>query len=214
MAAIAATGNHSLALKADGSVVAWGENTDAEGTFVGQSVVPSGLSAVATVAAGKFHSLIGRSNGTAVVWGANSQGQCDLPPQLAGVVAMAGGGAHSLALKTDGSVAAWGANWDGQCNLSPTTTNVVGMAAGEAHTLLLVEGSQPVLRLLNPTRNSAGFKVVLQTLNRKNYALEFKSSLTATSWTTLSTATGNGALIQLSDSAASGPQRFYRVRQW
>lgn len=212
--AIAAGGSHNLALKTDGTVVAWGDNTDAGGTFVGQSVVPSGLSDVVAIAAGEYHSLAVRSNGTVVAWGDNSQSQCAVPPGLTNVVAIAGGGAHSLALKADGSVAAWGANSDGQCNLPPNLTNVVAVAAGESHTLLLLEGSLPVFRLLNPGRNGARFSALLQTLNRKNYVLEFKNSLQATGWTTLPTVTGNGALRQLTDTPGSGPQRFYRVRQW
>jgi hypothetical protein len=119
-----------------------------------------------------------------------------------------------VALKSDGSVAAWGANWDGQCDISPSSTNVAGIAAGESHTLLLLEGAEPPLRLLNPARNGAGFKAVVQTMVRKNYALEFKNSLGATSWTSLGSVAGNGALIQLTDAPGSGPQRFYRVRQW
>ena len=42
---------HSVALKADGTVVAWGRNDD------GQSTVPSGLTAVAAISAGDNHSL-------------------------------------------------------------------------------------------------------------------------------------------------------------
>ncbi len=49
--AIAAGGAHSLALKSDGTVVAWGDNS------AGQRSVPSGLSGVTALAAGGFHSL-------------------------------------------------------------------------------------------------------------------------------------------------------------
>jgi alpha-tubulin suppressor-like RCC1 family protein len=211
---IAAGGGHTMALAANGTVVAWGENTDADGTFVGQSIVPLGLSNVVAMGAGDYHSLAVKSNGTVVTWGDDSQSQCDAPPGLASLVAMRGGSEHSLGLKLDGSPAAWGANWDGQCNLDSNLTNVVAVAAGGNHTLLLLEGSAPAFRLLNPTRNGAGFSGVLQTLSRKNYALEFKPSLSSTSWTSLPTVTGNGSLRQLSDTPGNTPQRFYRVRQW
>jgi hypothetical protein len=48
----------------------------------------------------------------------------------------------------------------------------------------------------------------------QSYALECKTSSVATNWSALSTNTGNGALEQLSDPAATAPQRFYRMRQW
>src|SRR5204863_8269787 len=61
--AIAAGGNHSLALKSDGTVVAWGGNSS------GQSTVPGGLNRVVSVAAGGPHSLALKSDGTVVTWG-------------------------------------------------------------------------------------------------------------------------------------------------
>jgi alpha-tubulin suppressor-like RCC1 family protein len=61
--AIAAGGAHSLALKSDGTVVAWGSN------FSGQMRVPSGLSGVVAIAAGDAHSLALKSDGTVVAWG-------------------------------------------------------------------------------------------------------------------------------------------------
>jgi hypothetical protein len=48
--AIAAGAFHSLALKQDGTVVAWGDNG------YGQSTVPAGLSGVTAIAAGYDHS--------------------------------------------------------------------------------------------------------------------------------------------------------------
>ncbi|HEY5481672.1 MAG TPA: family 10 glycosylhydrolase [Verrucomicrobiae bacterium] len=212
--AIAAGGNHTLALKADGTVVAWGENTDAEGILAGQSDVPSGLTTVKAIAAGEYHSLAVRGDGTVVAWGENSQGQCSVPPALANVVAVAGGGSHSVALGTDGAVTAWGSDWSGQCEISSSFCPASSMTAGSYHTVVVPEGTLPVPRLMNPARQGSRFNTLVQTLSRKSYVLECKPSLDATNWTALSTNAGNGALKILTDPAASGRQRFYRLRQW
>lgn len=56
---------HSLALKADGTVVAWGRNDE------GQTDVPPGLSEVVAIAAGDSHSLALKADGTVEAWGRN-----------------------------------------------------------------------------------------------------------------------------------------------
>jgi hypothetical protein len=210
--AIAAGSGHDLALKADGTVLAWGQNTNAGGSFTGQAVVPSGLTNAIAIAAGEYHSLAARRDGTVVAWGDNSAGQCNVPAGLSNVVALAGGGGHSLALKADGTVAAWGSDSNSQCSLPRTSTAAVGLSAGEAHSLVLLVGTLPVPRLLLPTRSDNTFSVVVQTLNRTNYALEFKPALAAANWSALSTNAGNGALLRLADSNAAALQRWYRLR--
>jgi hypothetical protein len=212
--AIAAGGNHTLALKTNGTVVAWGENTDAQGNVAGQSSVPFGLTNVVAIGAGEYHSLAVKADGAVVAWGDNSQGQTSLPAGLTHVVALAGGGAHSVALAADGKVAAWGADWSGQCDLPPTLVPVSGIAAGEYHTVVLLADSLPVPQLLNAVWQSNRFSAQVQTLSPKNYALEYKDSLSATSWTSLGTNAGNGALRVLTDPATPTAQRFYRMRQW
>ena len=47
-----------------------------------------------------------------------------------------------------------------------------------------------------------------------HYALDFKNSLKETSWTSICTNAGNGALELLTDRAATAAQRYYRLRQW
>ena len=64
--AIAAGGNHSLALSKDGFVTAWGS------ALYGNTSVPIGLSNVVQVAAGEYFSLVLRSDGSVVELGASS----------------------------------------------------------------------------------------------------------------------------------------------
>jgi len=212
--AIAAGGNHTLALMANGTVAAWGENTDAQGMGVGQSIVPSGLTNVVAIGAGDYHSLAVKGDGTVVAWGDSSQGQCNVPPGLTSVVAAVGGGGHSVALGTNGVVAAWGADWSGQCDPPSTLTRAAAIAAGEYHTVVMLASNMPPQRLLNPARKGSQFSAQVQTLNGRKYALDFKYSLAATNWTGVCTNTANGALRVLTDPAATGAQRFYRLRQW
>jgi hypothetical protein len=81
-----------MALKANGTVVVWGNNA------FGQTNVPSGLSNVIAIAAGFYHCLALRDNGTVVAWGYNNYGQATVPTGLSNVVAIAAGGYQSIAL--------------------------------------------------------------------------------------------------------------------
>jgi alpha-tubulin suppressor-like RCC1 family protein len=100
--AIAGGEYHSLALAEDGTITAWGDNTQ------GQSRAPAGLSNVNAIAARGSGSLALKQDGTVVAWGLDNVGQTNVPSGLAGVVAIAAGAAHSLALKQDGAVVTWG----------------------------------------------------------------------------------------------------------
>ena len=97
--AVAAGYYHSLALKADGTVVSWGDGR------YGQTNVPSRLSNVVTVATGFYHNLALNPDGTVVSWGSlgyNSSDQTNVTSGLSNVVALAVGWYHSLALCGDG----------------------------------------------------------------------------------------------------------------
>jgi hypothetical protein len=194
-------------------VVAWGENTDAEGNLAGQSIVPWKLGKAIAIAAGKYHSLAALNDGTVAAWGDNSQDQCNVPLDLTNVVAVAGGGSHSLALGGDGRVTAWGANWNHQCNITPGFYPATGISAGNDHTMVLLQGPTPLLRLFGPLRRNGQFSTLVQTVNRKTYILEAKDSLGAANWTPICTNNGNGALLVLTDPTAPATGRFYRTRQ-
>ena len=81
-----------MALRADGTVVVWGDNG------FGQTNVPPGLSNVVAIAAGFYHCLALRNDGSVVAWGWNNNGQTNVPAGLSNVVAIAAGGYQSLAL--------------------------------------------------------------------------------------------------------------------
>ncbi len=134
VAAIAAGGDHTLALKTDGSLWAWGANNFGQlgdGTTTNRSTPTPILTGVAAIAAGSYHTLALKTDGSLWAWGSNDYGQLgdgtttnrSTPtPILTGVAAIAAGGYHTLALKTDGSLWAWGYNHYGQLG-DGTTTN-------------------------------------------------------------------------------------------
>ena len=127
-------GFHTVALKSDGTVVAWGDNGS------GETTVPDGLSGVTAIAAGKAdwigsHTVALKSNGTVVAWGNNNYGQTTVPAGLSNVTAIAAGGYHTVALKSDGTVVAWGDNKYGQTTVPDGLSGVTAIAAGFFHTL-------------------------------------------------------------------------------
>jgi alpha-tubulin suppressor-like RCC1 family protein len=164
---IAGGGFHSIALKNNGEVLAWGDNTYGQlgnGTTTNSTVpiqVSGGLTDVIAISGGYYHSLALKSDGTVWAWGYNALGQLgngttdnsSMPIQVGGgltnVIAIAAGGYHSLALTADGTVWAWGYNvygqlGDGTFNNSTLPvqvqgglTNIVEIAAGFYHSLAL-----------------------------------------------------------------------------
>jgi alpha-tubulin suppressor-like RCC1 family protein len=122
---------HSVVLKSDGTVSAFGTND------AGQTNVPVGLNNVVAVSAGGYHTLALKSDGTVVAWGSNHQGQSTIPAGLSGVVAISAGKVHNLALKSNGTVVAWGSNSGGQTTVPAGLTGVVAISAGASHSMAL-----------------------------------------------------------------------------
>jgi alpha-tubulin suppressor-like RCC1 family protein len=136
--AVAAGGFHNLALRADGTVIAWGAGSNVTVTpNLGQSRVPAGATNVMAIAAGGYHSLALQTNGAILAWGDNTYHQTNVPAWLTNAVAVAAGSFHSLALRADGTVVVWGRNTETQTNVPPGLSNIVSVAAGGFHNLAL-----------------------------------------------------------------------------
>jgi hypothetical protein len=132
--AVAAGGDFSLALKSDGTVLAWGNNSKGQlgdKTFVARSspVTVAGLSGITAIAAGGSHALALKDNGIIYAWGYNEFGQLGdgtitssneavmvVKPEallLLLPTAISAGLDHSVAI-IGGKVYAWGYNYYGQ----------------------------------------------------------------------------------------------------
>ncbi len=161
--AIAAGTSHSLALKEDGTVWAWGYNSDGQlgdGTKANSTrpVRVGKLGGVRAIAAGAFFSLALKEDGTVWAWGSNTSGQDNkqsgqlgdgaidssaTPLEvggLGGVEAVAAGASHGLALKNDGTVRAWGDNFFGELGDGSKTDSPTPVRASDLDGVEAVEG--------------------------------------------------------------------------
>jgi alpha-tubulin suppressor-like RCC1 family protein len=148
--AISAGDSHTVALKNDGTVFAWGLNDYGQlgdGTYTNSSTpVPvrapevsavtspvRGLTGITAISARGYRTLALRNDGTVWAWGYNVGGELgdgthtnrNVPVQvsgLTGITAISAGELHSLALRNDGTVWVWGKNYYGQFG-DGTTTN-------------------------------------------------------------------------------------------
>ena len=123
-----AGGLHSIALKNDNTVWAWGLNNSGQlgdGTNTGKitPVQVNNLTGIFAVGSGYYHSLALKNDSTIWAWGLNSRGQLgdgtntdsNIPVQMiipssGGIKSVAGGLEHTVILKNDGTVWACGNN--------------------------------------------------------------------------------------------------------
>jgi hypothetical protein len=176
---------HTVALKDDGTVWAWGRNhtgqlgnNDTGNSSTPVQVVGQGgsgyLTDVLAVAGGNEHTVVLKNDNTVWAWGRNCNGQLgnnstdnsSTPVQVVGpggvdyltnVIAISTGNTnnHIIALKDDGTVWGWGDNWYGQLgvgsisqiNTTPIQTlgpegsgyltNIIAIAAGWSNTITI-----------------------------------------------------------------------------
>lgn len=130
--AISAGKNHSVALKSDGTVWAWGCSLSGELGYGSEAATNSllpgmveGLEDVAAISAGNSYTVALKKDGTVWAWGRNIYGQLGdgstknqrRPVQvegLSGIIAVKAGWDHTVAVGEDGTVWAWGRNNYGQ----------------------------------------------------------------------------------------------------
>ncbi|MBO2012489.1 T9SS type A sorting domain-containing protein [Hymenobacter negativus] len=161
---LAAGYSHTVSVRADGTLWAWGDNTAGQ---LGDGSASQRLSPVrvgtatswTSVAAGRAHTAAVRADGTLWTWGNNTYGQLgtgNTTPQAAPVqvgtatswVSVAAGEYHTVAVRADGTLWTWGYNSSGQlgrgsadigAHATPvqvgTATSWTSVAAGSAHTL-------------------------------------------------------------------------------
>jgi alpha-tubulin suppressor-like RCC1 family protein len=163
---LAAGTAHSLAIYADNTLWAWGDNQSGELGDGSQTTQPRpvqvGTATWAVVAAGAAHSAGVRTDGSLWTWGDNSYNQlgngnttdAPAPIQVGAVGALWAtvtcGNAHTVAIRQDGTLWAWGHNNYGQAGNGSsglvnqrtpaqvgTANNWASVSAGTYHTLAL-----------------------------------------------------------------------------
>jgi len=152
---------HTIALRYDGTVWAWGENIFGQlgdGTTISRHtpVRVQGLNNITAISAGGGHTVALKNDGTVWAWGFNGAGHLgdgttinrSTPVRVQGlsnVIAISAGGDHTVALRNDGTVWAWGWNEDGQLGDGTIThritpvrlnslSNIVAIVGGWEHT--------------------------------------------------------------------------------
>jgi alpha-tubulin suppressor-like RCC1 family protein len=180
MTAISAGNNFTVAVKNDGTVWAWGSNSNGQlgnGTTT-DSHIPlqvSGLSGMTAISAGNNFTVAVKNDGTVWAWGSNSNGQLgnattidsNTPVPVSGtsglsnVIGVAAGYNHTVALtnSSGGTVWAWGGNSNGQLgngNYGPgTDSNIPVQVGGLANIMAIAAGNAFTVALRNDPPSSS-----------------------------------------------------------
>jgi hypothetical protein len=153
-ASAASGGFYTVGLKADGTVLAWGENTQGQlgdGTGTNRVSPKSVASGFAKLTSGGMHTLGIKFDGTLWAWGYGYDGEVGdggnqnryLPTQIgSSFVQIAAGPYHSVGIKSDGTLWAWGLNRSGQLGNGTTTTALTPQYIGSGYKSVSAEGDR------------------------------------------------------------------------
>ena len=150
---------HTAAIRADGSLLAWGRNDGGQlgdGTTIDRHSPVHIMDNVVYVSAGYTHTAAIRGDGSLWIWGLNyhaSTGDGSIIDRLSpirvmdNVIAVSAGLWHTLAVQSDGSLWAWGSNEVGQIGDGTTIDryspvhimdNVIAVSAGGGHSAAIM----------------------------------------------------------------------------
>jgi len=172
----------NMALLADGTITAWGDNTQ------GQLDAITRLTNVAAISGEFTHVLVAKRDGTVGVaaWGNSQEVKTNVPPGVSNVVAVAAGGSHSLALLRDGTVVCWGESVPGvPFVLPPGLSNVVDVKATLAGGLVLkADGTVTALGdgFATPPQPGLSNIVAISTANAEDF-MALRSDGSVATWT-------------------------------
>ena len=195
-----------VALKSNGTVVAWG------GNYQGQTNVPPELTNVVAVSAGAAHALALRRDGTVVGWGWNNYGQTNVPVGLSNVVAIAASRAYNIALRSDGTLAAWGDPGYGQTTVPSGLSNIVAISAAQDYCTAITFD----LKTIWIEGGAEGPRIRFHTFAGQQYAVEYSADPSVGNWISLlgGIVQGTGEDAAVTDGNGGGAvARFYRVRR-
>lgn len=164
---VSTTQDHTLVLKSDGTVWAYGKNqygqlgngTTSYSDRPVQVMFPASAGPIVSVAAGEQFSVAVDLNGRVYTWGINTNGQLglgvadngayttpSLVPGIYGITKVEAGENHVIALSKNGYAYVWGKNTSGSLGIAGSTTvpqqistiaDVIDVEAGEDHSLIL-----------------------------------------------------------------------------
>lgn len=124
-----------FALMADGTMRAWGANSQ------GQLDVPDGLADIADIAPGAFHTVALRSDGTVVGWAPSVElGQVAFPEDVQGRIQAVHSGLFQTYLTLeDGTIRGFGSTGGGPPTIPDNLSRIISLSAGREHGGALVK---------------------------------------------------------------------------